>query len=160
MPLSRVLRSPANRVMYSVIGGVLIAAPAVGIVALLGSAGDPGAGRLLAVLAGLVLVGVAFLRLAAVRVVLSDEHVEVVNPLRRYRVRWADVEDIDITAAGGWIVRLWIEGEPRWVWGLSRFGQFGALPFASRHDDPAKDAPRWVYDGYRELRRTWTARTS
>jgi Bacterial PH domain len=103
-------------------------------------------------LTALVLSGSFALRLAIVRVVLHDDHVELVNPLRRFRFYWSDVEEIDIISSVGWIVRVWAGGVPRCAWGVSQVGQFGALPFSSLHDDPAKDAPRRVYEGYREMR--------
>lgn len=101
------------------------------------------------------LIVVALSRFAVMRVVLHDNHVELVNPLRRFRFYWTDVDEIDMIASAGWMVRVWAGGVPRWAWGASRIGQFGAIPFASVHDDPAKDAPRAVYDGYREMRAAW-----
>jgi hypothetical protein len=71
-------------------------------------------------LTALVLSGSFALRLAIVRVVLHDDHVELVNPLRRFRFYWSDVEEIDIISSVGWIVRVWAGGVPRWAWGCHR----------------------------------------
>jgi PH (Pleckstrin Homology) domain-containing protein len=154
---SRVLRSSLGRVLWSIFGVVLVGLPVLVVLAVYAS-GDPGAPPfgLIVGLVALVLAGAFMLRLAMVKVVLHDDHVELVNPLRRFRFYWSDVEDIDIISSAGWIVRVWAGGVPRWAWGTSRIGQFGAVPFASVHDDPAKDAPPRVYEGYRELRAAWT----
>lgn len=155
MSRPRVLRSLAGLLFFSFAAGVFVAAPALVVVALLTARG-PGPVPLVAYagMAGSVLFGVALLRIALVRVVLYEDHVQLVNPLRTLRIYWFDVEDVDIVSTGGWIVRIWAGGVPRWAWGVSRFGQFG-LPVASVHDDPAKDAPRFVYNGYREIRAAW-----
>jgi len=153
---SRVLRSSLGRVFYSILGSVLIGLPLL-VLAVVYTSGDPGPPPwgLVVGFVALVLAGACALRLAMVRVVLHDDHVELVNPLRRFRFYWSDVEDIDIISSAGWIVRVWAGGVPRWAWGASQIGQFGAIPFASVHDDPAKDAPPRVYEGYREMRSAW-----
>jgi hypothetical protein len=155
MSRPRVLRSLVGLVFFAFAGGLLIGVPLLVVAAFLTSA-DPGPVPvgLIAAMAGFALLGGFLLRIAAVRVVLHEDHVQVVNPLRTFRFYWFDVDDIDIISSGGWIVRVWAGGVPRWAWGVSRFGQFG-LPFASAHDDPAKDAPRFVYQGYREMRAAW-----
>lgn len=153
---SRILRSSLGRVFYSTVGGLLIGLPLIVVAAVYASSdpGTPPAG-LVAGLTALVLVGAFALRLALVRVVLHDDHIQLVNPLRSFRYYWNDVEDIDIISSAGWIVRVWAGGVPRWAWGASQIGQFGAVPFSSVHDDPAKDAPRRVHDGYRQMRTAW-----
>lgn len=155
MSRPRVLRSLAGLLFFSFAGGVLICLPLLAALAFM-TAADPGPVPvgLIAAMAGFALLGAFLLRIALVRVVLHEDHVQVVNPLRTFRYYWFDVEDIDIVSGGGWIVRVWAGGVPRWAWGVSRIGQFG-LPFASVHDDPAKDAPRFVYDGYRAMRSAW-----
>ncbi|WP_183220390.1 PH domain-containing protein [Actinoplanes campanulatus] len=68
-------------------------------------------------MAGFALLGAFLLRLAMVRVVLHEDHIALVNPLRTLRFHWLDVEDIDIVSSGGWIVRVRAGGVPRWAWG-------------------------------------------
>jgi hypothetical protein len=155
MSRPRVLRSLTGLLFFSFAGGILIAMPLLVALAFL-TAADPGPAPagLIAAMAGFALFGAVMLRIALVRVVLHDDHIELVNPLRRFRFYWFDVEDIDIISRGGWIVRVWAGGAPRWAWGVSRFGQFG-LPMTSVHDDPARDAPRFVYEGYQEIRAAW-----
>lgn len=158
---SRVLRSTLSLVFFSIFGSALIGLPlfVVLVVYATSNPGPPPLGLAIG-LTALVLVGAAILRLAFVRVVLHDDHIELVNPLRKFRYYWSDVEDIDIISSAGWIVRVWAGGVPRWAWGVSQIGQFGAVPFSSVHDDPAKDAPARVYQGYRELRAVWKKRRS
>ncbi|MEV6349432.1 hypothetical protein [Actinoplanes sp. NPDC051851] len=154
MSRPRVLRSPLGRALNLFAGTLLVVLPLFGVLVLVAS-GEPIPAGLAAGLAALLLIGVVLLRLAVVRVVLHDDHVELVNPLRRLRFYWSDVEEIDLISGGGWIVRVWAGGVPRWAWGTSQFGQFGAVPFASVHDDPGKDAPRRVREGYQALRAAW-----
>ncbi|BFU45666.1 hypothetical protein [Krasilnikovia sp. MM14-A1004] len=156
MNRSRVLRSSLSRALFSIFGAALIGLPVLVVLVVYASSnpGPPPAGLAVGLVA-LVLVGVGMLRLAVVRVVLHKDHIELVNPLRRFRYYWSDVEEIDLISSAGWIVRVWAGGVPRWAWGVSQIGQFGAVPFSSVHDDPAKDAPRRVYQGYREMRTAW-----
>ncbi|MBW6437031.1 PH domain-containing protein [Actinoplanes hulinensis] len=155
MSRPRVLRSLAGLLFFSVAGGVLICLPLLAATAFL-TAADPGPAPvgLIAMMAGFALLGAFLLRLAMVRVVLHDDHIALVNPLRTFRFYWFDVEDVDIVSSGGWIVRVWAGGVPRWAWGVSRIGRFG-LPFASVHDGPAQDAPCFVHDGYQAIRTAW-----
>jgi hypothetical protein len=158
LPVSspRVLRSSLDRIFYWSIGALLVGLPLLGFL-LIGANGELGEMSFGAVagLIAIVLVGLFVLRLALVRVVLHDDHIELVNPLRTFRYYWNDVEEIDIISAPGWIVRVWAGGVARWAWGTSRVGQFGLIPFTSAHDDPAKDAPHWVYQGYRDIHAAW-----
>jgi len=161
LPVSspRVLRSSVDRIFYWIIGALLVGLPllAVLLIAANGELGEISFGAAVG-LTVIVLIGLFVLRLALVRVVLHDDHIQLVNPLRTFRYYWHDVEDIDIISAPGWIVRVTAGGVAHWAWGVSRLGQFGLIPFSSTHDDPAKDAPRWVYQGYRDMQAAWKRR--
>ncbi|MEV4636928.1 PH domain-containing protein [Actinoplanes sp. NPDC049548] len=108
MSRSRVLRSSISRAFYSVFGGILICSPVLAVLA----AGTTPVGLVVG-FAAMVLIGAFLLRLAMVKVVVHDDHVELVNPLRRFRFSWHDVEEIDIISGAGWIVRVWAGGGRR-----------------------------------------------
>jgi hypothetical protein len=151
----QILRSPLDLVVYGGLGLVCGGLPLIVAVALLAN-GDLGPGVPQAVLAliGLLALSALLLRVAWLRVILHPEHVKLVNPLRTYHIAWGDVEDIDLISQGGWFVRVWVNGRPIRAYGLSKLGRFGAN-LSSPHDEPDKDAPRWLNEGYQTLRRQW-----
>jgi hypothetical protein len=114
----------------------------------------PGLGQYLWGMAGLAVVAIAFLRAALLRVVLHDDHVQLVNPLRTMRIAWADIDDIDLVSRNGWVVQVRSDGRAHRAWGLCKLGRFG-LAAGSAHDDSNRDAPGWLRDGYARLRRRW-----
>lgn len=152
----RVLRSSLDRIFYWIIGALLVGLPLLGVllIAANGELDQIPFGAAVGLMV-IVLVGLFVLRLALVRVVLHDDHIELVNPLRTFRYYWNDVEEIDMISAPGWIIRIWAGGVAHWAWGTSRIGQFGLIPFTSTHDNPAKDAPGWVYQAYRDIHAAW-----
>lgn len=155
MPDREILRSPLDLVVYGGIGllcGLLPLAAA----AVLATEGDlgPGLPQAVAALIGLLALSVLLLRIAYLRVVLHDDHVRVVNPLRTHQIAWSDIEDIDLVSQGGWFARLHVDGTPIRAYGLSKFGRFGAN-LSSPYDNAEKDAPSWLNDGYQRLRHRW-----
>lgn len=155
MRQSAVLRSWRNAVFYGALGvicGLMAAGGAVAALAV-DDVGVP-AGRLILAAVGLAGLAGILLRASVLRVVLYEECVRIVNPLKTYWVDWGDIEDIDFISSAGWVVRVWMDGEPRWVLGLCSFTRSG-LNFATQHDDISRDAPRWLSRAYSEFRRQW-----
>jgi hypothetical protein len=134
-----------------VCGAAAITGTAVGLLA---SNPGPGAGQFLLGMAGMAVLAGILLRVALLRVVLHDDHVQLVNPLRTMRIAWADVEDIDLISRNDRIVRVWAYGEPHQAWGLCKLGRFG-IAASSPYDDPERDTPSWQRDGYAGLRKHW-----
>jgi hypothetical protein len=155
VPRPQVLRSSLDTALYGLLALICGATAVAGLgMVLFGSNLGPGVGQFLLGMAGIAVVAAALLRVALLRVVLHDDHVQLVSPLRTMRIAWADVEDIDLISRNGWIVRVWAGGQPHQAWGLCKLGRFG-LAAGTRHDDPEKDTPRWQRDGYAALRRYW-----
>ena len=129
---SVVIRPPRGSWVFALVGVACLGGAAATFLA-------GGGGRPMYGLAGL---GLLCWRLSQVRVVLRERDVELVNVLRRHRIAWADVEDMELVPKHGWIVRLWSAGRvrSRLVWGLSTFGRPSAHP------------PPWLRDGYAQLR--------
>ncbi|MFC6565377.1 PH domain-containing protein [Actinoplanes utahensis] len=104
----------------------------------------------IAVLAALACA--AFLRMSRLRVVLHDDHVELVNPLRTHRIRWADISAVEAFVRSGWRVRVWTGSRARLAFGLSQYSRYTP---ARLDDDVDQHAPGWLRDGYHELVACW-----
>jgi hypothetical protein len=112
----------------------------------------------------LIGLGVIFLlisaipaRIARLRVVLREDRLDIVNPLRTYRIPWAEIERVDTFVFAGWKVRVWTKGRPRVAFGLSQYNKyrFGSDP---AHDAFDRDAPAWIRNGYAELQESLQTR--
>jgi hypothetical protein len=104
-----------------------------------------------------LLIAGVFVRIALLRVVLRPDHLHVVNPLRTYRVPWAEVERIDTFVLAGWKVRVWITGRARVAFGLSQYNKY-RFGFDAGYDAFDSDAPSWIRRGFDELQQYWQAR--
>ncbi|WP_412749714.1 PH domain-containing protein [Krasilnikovia sp. M28-CT-15] len=154
MSESRSLYSKFNRYLHATVAVVFgIAAISFVVVAFrpdeVNVGGLIGAGVIAALLAGV------FARISRLRVVLHDDHVDVVNPLRTHRFRWADIDAIDTVVFHGWRVRIWSKGTARFAFGLSQYSKY---THRREDDDVRRDAPRWLSRGYSELRECWQSR--
>nr|WP_240942179.1 hypothetical protein [Planosporangium thailandense] len=88
---------------------------------------------------------------------MHADHLEIVNPLRTYRVSWTDVDNIDTVVFYGWRVRIWTGGATRLAFGLSQFSKY-STSHGPKYDDIDRDAPRWLSRSYAELREYWQSR--
>jgi hypothetical protein len=104
-----------------------------------------------------LLIAGVFVRIARLRVVLRQEHLHVVNPLRTYRIPWAEVERIDTFVLAGWKVRILTTGRPRVAFGLSQYNKY-RFGFDAKYDAFDRDAPSWIRRGFDELQQYWQAR--
>jgi hypothetical protein len=97
-----------------------------------------------------LLIAAIFVRIARLRVVLRAGHLELVNPLRTYRIPWADVDRIDTFVFAGWKVRVWTGGNARVAFGLSQYNKY-RFGYDAKYDSFDRDAPSWIRGGYAEL---------
>lgn len=153
---SRALYSKFDMLLYFVVATVF----GVGSIVAILSGFEPGATNAAPriALGGIaVLLSAIFARIAMLRVVIRDDHLLVVNPLRTYRIPWSDVQNIDAVVFYGWKVRFWVDGRPRNAFGLCQFSKYG-VSHGPKYDDIYRDAPRWLHSGYDELRKHWDSK--
>jgi hypothetical protein len=147
----------ADRVLYSkyrayLFGGFAAVFVAGAILSFVSAARSDGfnTGPLIGLGVVFLLIAAFVVRLARLRVVLRDDCVELVNPLRTYRIPWADVERVDTFVFAGWKVRVWANGAARVAFGLSQYNKY-RFGYDAKYDSFDRDAPPWMRRGYREL---------
>ena len=152
----RALYSKYHHRLYLAVTVILVASAAGMLVAAVSwSDASPGGATAIAVLT-LLAAGVT-LRISRLRVVLREDHLELVNPIRTHRIPWSAIADIDTVVSYGWRVRIRLgENRSRTAFGLSHRSRY--VHSSPGHDDLDRDAPRWLSQGFAELRQHWQQR--
>ncbi|GGN85976.1 hypothetical protein GCM10010112_67000 [Actinoplanes lobatus] len=147
------LRSRYNSTVHAIVAAAF-AAGAITTVAIVATQDWEAPGRLVLAAVALLFGAVSF-RLSRLRVVLHADHVELVNPLRTHRIPWREIDAVEAFVFAGWRVRVWSGGRARVAFGLSQYSKYTP---ARPGDDVDEHAPKWLSQGYHELRDTWQER--
>jgi hypothetical protein len=152
----RALYSKYRAYLYSGLAAVLVAGAVLSFVSAARSDGF-NTGPLIGLGVVFLLIALIPARIARLRVVLRTDYLELVNPLRTYRIPWADVERVDTFVLGGWKVRVWTRGGARVAFGLSQYNKY-RFSFDAKYDAFERDAPSWMRRGYTELEQSLRSR--
>ena len=145
----RALYSRYRAFLYSGLAAVFVAGAVLSFVSASRSGGF-NTGPLIGLGVIFLLIAAVPIRIARLRVVLRDDYLQVVNPLRTYRIPWAEVDRVDTVVLAGWKVRVWTKGAARVAFGLSQYNKY-RFGYDAKYDAFDRDAPSWMRLGYGEL---------